>query len=259
MKIKTIRLGIIPLVLAALLSGCSPQATETPPSDTAAPVVAPSGSPVESEDFVESLLFFGESTTYHMKSRGVLSGGTETKQVWAPRSGTVCLDESIRSVRIVLPETGEELSLRDALAKKKPKRMLLTFGLNGVIRKYSKGQHYYNTCYRMLIDLIRTASPSTEIYLGTCYPVASNMDTAAYGVSAATINQYLNTLNLWCRELAEAERIGYFDFASALKDANGFLRTEYQVGDGIHLTREAYLAVLSYIRAQESRCYQEEV
>lgn len=219
--------------------------------------MAPSGVFYETtdlgQDYVNRFLFFGESTTYHMKSRGVLSEGTSTKQVWAPKSGTVCLDESIHTLRIIYPETGEELSLAEALAQKHPERILLTFGLNGVVRKYKKGADYYKSCYRNLIEIIRENSPNTDIFLGSCYPVASNMDISNYPTNAATINEYLNTLNEWCRDLATEEGLYFLNFAPLLKDDQGFLKSEYQVGDGIHLTREAYLVVLDYIRTHDGK------
>ena len=64
---------------------------------------------------IDDIIFLGESTTYHLKSRGVLSGGTETKQVWAPRSGTLMLDSATSECRIIYPETNEELPLIAAL------------------------------------------------------------------------------------------------------------------------------------------------
>ena len=42
-------------------------------------------------DIIDKFIFLGESTTYHLKSRGVLSGGTQTTQVWAPKAELLCL------------------------------------------------------------------------------------------------------------------------------------------------------------------------
>ena len=241
------------LSLALIFSGCSASTSSSDvelfdPNES----IFPSGVVYETkdsgQDVVDRFVFLGESTTCHMKNREVLNGGKNTKQVWAPKSGTVCLDESIRSLRIIYPETGEELPLTEALERKRPEKILLNFGLNGVVRKYTKGSDYYQSCYKILIDLIRTHSPNTEILLSSCYPVAANMDVSHYSVDAATINSYLNTLNDWCYDLAQEERLDYLNFSSSLKDSQGFLKSNYQVGDGIHLTREAYVEVLNYIR-----------
>ena len=70
--------------------------------------------------YLDSFIFFGESTTYHLKSRGVLRGGTETTQVWGADNGTAMLDSTITSMRIRYPETGELLTVGEAAARKKP-------------------------------------------------------------------------------------------------------------------------------------------
>ena len=68
------------------------------------------------QEYIDSFVFIGESTTYHLKSRGVLSGGTNTDQVWGPKSGTLMLDPTTASCRIVYPETNEEIDIAEAAA-----------------------------------------------------------------------------------------------------------------------------------------------
>ena len=200
------------------------------------------------EKYVDSFVFLGESTTYHLKSRGVLNGGRETKQVWAPKSGTLMLDRSTASCRIVYPETGEELDIYEAVKRKKPKYIMLTFGLNGAAKNISSGSEYFKDCYSRLIDRIQSAAPDTVIILQSCFPVAENMDMTSYKVSVAELNKYIDTLNLWTQELAMELELGYLNTAEILKDEKGFLRSEYQVGDGYHLTAEAYKQMLYYMR-----------
>ena len=198
--------------------------------------------------YIDSFIFLGESTTYHLKSRGVLSGGENTLQVWAPRSGTMMLDHSISQAQIIYPESNSEIALADAVALKKPKYMLLTFGLNGAVRSVSKGAEYYKGCYSKLISTIKTASPETVVIIQSCFPVANNMDTSSYNVSASELNCYIDTLNGWASELANEIGAKYLNTSEILKNDYGFLKDEYQVGDGYHLTRAAYEKILYYIR-----------
>lgn len=200
------------------------------------------------QEYIDSFVFLGESTTYHLKNRGVLSGGTNTLQVWGPKSGTLMLDSSTASCRIVYPETGEEIDISTAMEEKKPEFLLLTFGLNGATANISKGSDYYKTCYKKLISTLRSASPDTVIILQSCFPVASNMDMSGYSVSVSTLNRYIDIINSWTAELAASLSLGYLNTSEILKDENGFLRTEYQVGDGYHLTKDAYVEILKYIR-----------
>ena len=200
------------------------------------------------KDYIDSFIFFGESTTYHLKSRGVLSGGKDTTQVWAPSSGTVNLDSTTASLKILYPETGEYLTVSEAAAKKKPKYMLLCFGLNGAAKNVRLGKEYYTSCYRSLLDAIRSASPNTKLILQSGYPVASNMDMSAYSCDARELNGYISTLNGWTRELAEEYGAKYLNTAEVLTDSEGFLKLQYQNGDGHHMTAAAYKVILEYIR-----------
>ena len=59
------------------------------------------------KDYIDSFVFFGESTTYHLKSREVLSGGKRTVQVLGNNSGTAMLDERTSDMYVIHPESGE--------------------------------------------------------------------------------------------------------------------------------------------------------
>ena len=249
-------------LLAPSFSACSRKNTSTEKSftdvtkkeeDTAlypASLLLPSED--RGQDYIDSFVFLGESTTYHLKSRGVLRDGTGTRQVWAPESGTVNLDPSIVSLQIVYPETGEQMPLAEALQKKQPCRMLLTFGLNGAMGNIRRGADYFKGCYRSLVRLIQDASPSTDIILQSAFPVASNMDMTHYSATVDQLNDAIRQLNQWTAELAEECGLGYLNTFEVLTDDNGNLRSEYQVGDGHHLTASAYREILGYIRTHAS-------
>ena len=251
------KLSIISLLLlSATLFGCVRSGSFSQDSDTVLTEqdvevdgTAIAGcTPDMGEEYVDSFIFFGESTTYHLKSRGVLKGGKNTCQVWAPSGGTVNLDTTISSVRIVYPQTGEVISLGEALKRSRPQRILLTFGLNGAVEKIKRGEDYFRTCYRSLINTIRENSPDTKIILQSCFPISSSMDMSNYSVDVATLNGYIDRINGWTLSLAEDEGIYYLDSASVFKGEDGFLLPKFDSGDGHHLSREAYIAMLQYLR-----------
>ena len=200
------------------------------------------------EEYIDSFVFLGESTTYHMKSRGVLKGGENTHQVWSNKLGTINLDAHVASLTVVYPETNEELELSEALRRKRPERIILTFGLNGAVDKIRRGEEYFKKCYLTLIDIIRDASPNTDIILQSCFPVGRHMDMSAYSVTAATLNGYIDSINSWSLALAESEGLKYLNTAETLKDSEGFLKQEYCADDSYHLNTSAYEAILLYIR-----------
>ena len=83
------------------------------------------------ESLLKKIVFFGDSTTYHLLSRGVLPEGHAAEQVWCPRNRTLLLSPAIASVTVSHPRHREEIPLREALALYKPEYFVITAGLNG--------------------------------------------------------------------------------------------------------------------------------
>ena len=201
-------------------------------------------------DYQNSLVFFGESTTTHLKSRGVLKDGKKTEQVWANKSGTMLLSPKIISQRIIDPKTGEHLTVEQAAKREQPAYMILSFGLNGIVG-FAKNKNAYLESYQKLIDAIQKASPKTAIILQTVYPVTSPVNASDWHFSESVeeVNRMIELVNGYLPALAEANTgVKIADTASILKDANGMLRREYATEDGIHLTEAAYTQILSYLR-----------
>lgn len=191
--------------------------------------------------YLDNLIFFGESTTAHLRARG----GLPAAQIWADQSGTRMLSPRTAYDPIVYPPTGESLTFREACAREQPEFLVLSFGLNGIM-SFIKNRERYLSCYETLIDAVQTASPPTRIILQTVYPVARADN---YSVDVDTLNQYIRTLNTWLVELAShKENVRIADTASLLCDADGRLRAELADADGIHLLPAAYAEILDYFR-----------
>ena len=201
-------------------------------------------------DYQDSLVFLGESTTAHLKSRGVLTGKTQTHQVWANESGTMLLSPKITAQKIIDPKTGAHLTVGEAVEAQKPPYLVLSYGLNGIVG-FAKNKNSYLESYQKLIDVIQKASPKTAIILQTVYPVTSPVNASDWHFSESPeeINRMINTVNGYLLELAGANTgVKIADTASVLRDANGALRREYATEDGIHLTADAYTQILRYLR-----------
>ncbi len=258
MKNKLFKLLYILLSLNfLLLSSCADadnEATYAEESDlhiSDAHMCCPEEVPDMGEEYIESFIFFGESTTSHMRSREVLSGGKGTTQVWSTKSGTSTLDMQCDTLRIVYPETGEELTIREAVKRKQPKIIVLTFGLNGAVTKIKHGEGYFRTCYMKLIGEIRAGSPSTKIVLQSCFPISNDMDMHNYTVDAETLKSYIEKINAWTHTLASDAGLTFFDTFPLLCGEDGYLADECNAGDGYHLTADAYVRVLEYMRTHK--------
>lgn len=194
------------------------------------------------QSYIDKIIFVGDSTTYGMKSRtyACLAGGTDTKQVWTPESGTLSLDIDIAEAFIVYPRTGNNMSIASAAALEKPEYMVITLGLNNGVPFLTESQ--FKQCYRKLLDAVIAASPSTKIMLQSIYPVASNND------KETITNEKIDRANTWVADLALEYDLKYLDTNPTLKDTDGFLNYSYQNGDGIHFNKSGFEAVLMYIR-----------
>ncbi len=224
---------------------------ETKAPDTDPPVtdipLSPTGGPVlgETEDagqsYLDKITFIGDSTTYSLLYYGVLAGGTETKQVWTPASRTLTLDQATTTT-ILYPDTGDQITIKDAIARKKPEIVIVTLGINGISYMYNQ-KEYFISVYTKLVRQIQEASPDTKIILQSIFPVATNWEKESIN------NERIRTGNTWVREVAEATGASYLDTISVLAVADGgFLPIEYQNGDGLHLNPSALDIVLNYIR-----------
>lgn len=221
---------------------------QTPDSPTAAPQYeAPLPESADAGmEYINKMIFFGESTTTHLRARGVLSGGKETHQVWADSSGTKTLSSKMLSEKITYPPTDEDLTIAEAVAKEQPAYIVLSFGLNGIMNFVNNKDSYINN-YNKLINLITEASPNTRIILQSVYPVSASCDD--FSSDGKTVCSYTEILNGYLREIAAAhDNVRYADTASVLKNPDGTLNPAYDEGDGVHLNTSAYEQILRYLR-----------
>jgi lysophospholipase L1-like esterase len=191
------------------------------------------------QEYIDQIIFLGDSTTYGLKYYAVLSGGKETTQVWTPTSGTLTLSQQ-GFATIVYPITGEEIPIRDAVERALPEMMVITLGVNGVS---FMDEDYFKTEYISLVNDILDLSPETKVILQSIFPIASN-----YEYQRDINNTKITDANAWILEIAEATGVKYLDTYSVLIGDDGFLPQAYHNGDGLHLNTDSFNLVLNYIR-----------
>lgn len=191
------------------------------------------------QDYIDKIVFLGDSTTYGLRRYKVLSGGKDTTQVWTPTNGTITLSYA-NTVLIWYPETDKEMTIKDAAALKKPEYLVITLGVNGVS---FMGEEYFKKEYGKLIKSIQDASPDTKIILQSIFPVASN-----YELLKSINNEKIDAANEWVVQIAEEYGVKYLDTNSRLRDENGWLKDSYQNGDGLHLSEAGLNVELNNLR-----------
>ena len=195
------------------------------------------------KNLLRKIVFFGDSTTYHLIAREILPEGKSTTQVWCPKNGTLLLSPAVASFLISHPHHDAEIFLKDALSLYKPEYFVITAGLNGA---HAFTEERFKCAYTALIELVRATSPETEMLLQSVFPVGENAS-AWTTVTPEELNRRIDRINVWIRDLAEKHSLCFLNTQEVLRNNDGFLRKEFQVGDGIHISTEGYRAILTYI------------
>ena len=98
-------LCIVFAIIAAISTGCSGgYAGARADSDNTESVTLPETADA-GQAYQDKLTFLGDSLTAHLVSRGVLTDGQNTKQVWRTKDNMLNLDSPITSAKINLPGT----------------------------------------------------------------------------------------------------------------------------------------------------------
>ena len=223
-------------------------ATEPRTEPTTEPFTEPTEAPIAlleatadaGQEYIDKIIFIGDSTTYSLLYYGMLSDGTKTNQVWTPASRTLTLEHA-PTTTILYPDTGEEITIKEAISRKKPEIVVITLGVNGVS---FMGEEYFFVMYKKLIAQIQEASPETKIILQSIFPVATHWEKMD-----SINNEKIRTANGWILRIAEETGVRYLDTISVLGVAeDGYLPQDYQNGDGLHLNEKSLGIVLEYIR-----------
>ena len=189
--------------------------------------------------YQDSLTFVGDSLTAHLINRGVLTDGTNTKQVWRSQTNMINLNSQVTSAKIILPSTGELMTIAEAAKAEKPSILIITLGTDWGVAYLNETD--FKDCYSRLIKDIQKASPETTIILQSIFPVTASC--------TLLDNAKIDNANRWVKAIAADNGCAYLDTQSILKDQNNCLKEEYcNSSDGIHLGKNAYEAILQYIR-----------
>lgn len=200
----------------------------------------PSKTVADSDDPVERMTFFGDSTTAHL----ALRGGIPQERVWSGVGSTV-LFETVNAVKCVhLQKENRDLSLAEAVALKKPRILVITVGVSGGAGRLSRES--FVSIYRELLLSVRKASPETKLLVQSLLPLSDQSVKHYKRLTKEAVVQ----ANGWVRDLCAEMRIPYVDTHAKLIDPNtGYLKPEYQNDEYMHLTAQAYEVILANLRA----------
>ena len=129
----------------------------------------------------------------------------------------------------------------DEVLSSKPAKIFLLCGINDMKRGIPNEAILAN--FGRIIQMIRAASPRTQLYIQSLLPVNEKMLPASYAqINNSKINELNHNLKTLCRE----KKIVYVNLHPAVADQDGSLRKELSL-DGLHLRQASYILWADYL------------
>ena len=131
---------------------------------------------------------------------------------------------------------GYDVDLEEKLDDLQPQYLYVGFGMNDL----NNTVNYFYDTYKQNIEKIRQICPDTKIVLVSITPINSDIST----------NYNVDNFNLAIKRIAN--EIGepscfYLNIHDEFSDDDGKLKEEFDSGDGIHISTDAYDVILDFI------------
>lgn len=129
---------------------------------------------------------------------------------------------------------GSEMALITALVNADPEYIVFSMGINDV--NITTEQEFADN-YKEILTMAEGFMPDTKLVVLSVTPIDAS--------STFTTNENIDSFNAALKKMTEEnERWIYADITGELKNSENALKTNYSSGDGIHLSPDAYYALL---------------
>ena len=183
--------------------------------------------------YQEQTLFIGDSNTVRLYANGLIS-----LQQFCAKEGIgtqVALNEGI----VTFKNDTTHYTIAQAVAKMKPRRVVMTFGTNDTGMEVAD----FISNYTALVQAIQEAYPYTDIIVNTVPPIPENHSNYPH-MDQAKIDDFNMALLNMCEQLG----VKFLNTAEVLKGENGYGQPDYYTDGDIHLKSAGLKAALSYLR-----------
>ena len=222
--------------------------TDPPVVETDPPVVEPSPvrlgeTPDAGREYLDKLYFLGDSTTYWMGqfyAYGYSEYLIPASHIWTGPTGTMTL--AYYAAIPIVYETGEQVTLREAVELAKPEYLVITLGVNGV---GFMNEEWFVRVYTEIIELVKEASPETKIICNSIYPICT-----FYPYYAEVNNDKIRAANGWIEQIAADTGTRFINSYESVVDEEGNLPVNIALNDGmgLHMNGEGFKKVMYYFR-----------
>lgn len=183
--------------------------------------------------YIEETLFIGDSNTARIQMFGLLSYsnviGIESMGIQGV-SGTPC---------VYFAGYDSPVSIPKAVSLMKPRRIIINFGTNNIAANDAQS---FIDGYDAALKKIKAAYQYADIIVEAIHPLGEN--NGSEYLKQSIVDEYNLALIKYCK----ANGYPYLDTAEVLKDTDGWVKDKFIYTDGVHLTKEAFTAILSYAR-----------
>lgn len=192
--------------------------------------------------YVDDTLFLGDSNTVRYTMYADDTGTaftTLTNNIGVVSMGA----QSIPTLKCAKFKGDSELyTMPDAVAKLKPRRIVIGFGTNNLYGSSTDASNYIAS-YRKGLAAIAAAWPYADIIVNAIPPLAQTRSNS--NLTMTQVDAYNEALVTLCEE----EGYHFLNSAEVLKDSEtGWAKEGYTLSDGVHLSKNAVTALFSYFR-----------
>ena len=185
------------------------------------------------QEYLDETLFIGDSNTV----RTMAYGFTTWDNVVAAVSMGV---EHIQSLKMTyFKGYTNPVTVIDAVKIIQPKRIIITYGTNDLFWDTDE----FIKVYKKALAAIHEAYPYADIIVNAVPPLDKQRENTRLTM------QRVDEFNKAIAEMAKEEGYKFLNSSEALKDEKtGFAKTDYTIGDGVHLSKKGMEAYVNYIK-----------
>ena len=185
------------------------------------------------EEYLNDTLFLGDSNTVRLYNNGLIS-----LQQFCAKEG-IGTQAALNDGIVTFKNDGNHYTIAEAVAKMKPRRVVMTFGTNDTGMEVNE----FITHYTALVQTIQATYPYTDIIVNTVPPIPENHSNYPH-MDQAKIDDFNMALLNMCEQLG----IKFLNTAEVLKGEDGYGIADYYTNGDIHLKTAGLKAALNYLR-----------
>lgn len=185
--------------------------------------------------YFDDAVFIGDSISVGLRVYGVLP----TKNVIAEQN--VNIMNLVNDTPVYRTSGTEKKTVFQAIAEQVPDpgKIYILIGANGIPGLSNEAHINY---YGKFLDRLHQTYPDAMIYVESVTPITKDSKYIRDSFNTKKINDFNDRLY----RLAQEKGVYYLNVQEVLRDDNGYLISDYDAGDGMHLKSNGHKAMYQY-------------